>query len=376
MAAVRSVLVVGAGSAGAATAIFLARAGIAVDIAEVQPEVTALGSGITLHGNALRVLDQLGVLDAVIAAGYPFDGLAMRAPDAHGTLLAELPEAKTGGPDLPAVVGMLRPDLARILVARAGQAGATIRLGTACTRLEPTTSEVGVEFTDGSARHYDLVVGADGTRSSIRRLLGIQAGPQPTGLGAWRVYCPRPASVMRTELCYGGPARIAGYTPTGADSMYAFLVVPATSNVGLTPAGQLAAIRELAASYHGPWDAIRAGFTEASAVNYTLIETQILDAPWNRGRVVLIGDAVHACPPTMAQGAAMALEDAAVLSELLIARDRVDDDLWAAFTERRYPRAKWVIDASTEICQWVVSGAMGDVPGRMRQLTELVTVPA
>jgi 2-polyprenyl-6-methoxyphenol hydroxylase-like FAD-dependent oxidoreductase len=376
MPAVSSVLVVGAGIAGAATATFLAREGIAVDLAEIRPEATALGSGITLQGNALRVLKQLGVLDAVRAAGYPFDRFAMRAPDANCSLLAELPEPRSGGPDVPAVVGMYRPDLARILVARAGQAGATIRFGTVCATLEPAADGVGVAFTDGSAGSYDLVVGADGIRSSIRHLLGITAQPRPTGLGTWRVRSPRPAGVSRTELYFGGPARTAGYTPTGAQSLYAFLVVPAADNSGLTPGEQLARIRELLSAYHGPWDEIRASLTEADGVHYTQIESQILDAPWNRGRVVLIGDAAHACPPTLAQGAAMALEDAAVLSELLITHASVSDDLWAAFSARRHARAKWVIDTSTEICQWLLDETLGDLPGRMRQLNELVSAPA
>jgi len=376
MPAVSKVLVVGAGTAGAATAIFLAREGIAVDLVEIQPQMTALGSGITLHGNALRVLKQLGAADEILAAGYSFDGFATRAPDAHSTLVAELPAAKTGGPDLPAMMGILRPDLARILVARAGQAGAKIRFGTACASLEPAADGVGVAFTDSSADHYDLVVGADGIRSSIRRSLGITAGPRPTGLGNWRVLGPRPAGVTRSELYFGGSARTAGYTPTGAESLYAFLVVPADGSAGLTPGEQLTRIQGLLSAYHGPWDEIRASVTAASKVHYTQIETQILDAPWNRGRVVLIGDAAHACPPTMAQGAAMALEDAAVLSELLITHTTVDDDLWATFTERRHARAKWVVDTSTEICRWLVDGTLGDLPGVMRQLNELVGVPA
>lgn len=376
MPAVSSVLVVGAGTAGAATAIFLAREGIAVDVVEIQPEATALGSGITLHGNALRVLKQLGVVDKVIAAGYPFGEFAMRAPDAHGTLLAELPEAKTGGPDLPTVMGILRPDLARILVARAGQEGAKIRFGTACADLEPAADGVGVVFTDGSAGHYDLVVGADGIRSSTRSSLGITAGPRQTGLAEWRVLSPRPPSVTRTELYFGGPAGVAGYTPTGADSLYAFLVVPADGTSGLTLDEQVTRIHGLLSAYHGPWDDIRGSVTAASNVHYTLLQTQILDAPWNRGRVVLIGDAAHACPPTTAQGAALALEDAAVLSELLTTRTIVDDGLWAAFAERRHARAKWIIDTSTEICQWLLDGTLGDLPGAMRQLNELVSVPA
>ncbi|MEU6410349.1 FAD-dependent monooxygenase [Microbispora sp. NPDC046933] len=103
MPAVGNVLIVGGGTAGSALAILLARAGVTVDIAEIQPATTALGSGITLQGNALRVLRDLGVWDRVAAAGFPFDSLGLRAPD--GTLLAEIPDARTGGHDLPATLG-------------------------------------------------------------------------------------------------------------------------------------------------------------------------------------------------------------------------------------------------------------------------------
>src|SRR5215208_6670565 len=109
MPAVNNVLVVGGGAAGTATAILLAEAGVAVDLVEVKPEPATVGSGITLQGNALRVLRRLGVWEQVRAAGYPFDGLGLRAPDPAGTLIVEMPDARTGGPDLPATVGMPRP---------------------------------------------------------------------------------------------------------------------------------------------------------------------------------------------------------------------------------------------------------------------------
>src|SRR5512132_900323 len=79
--AVRSVLVVGAGAAGTATAILLAEAGVSVDLIDVKPDVSTLGSGITLQGNALRVLRQLGVWDQVAQRGFAFDTLGLRAPD-------------------------------------------------------------------------------------------------------------------------------------------------------------------------------------------------------------------------------------------------------------------------------------------------------
>ena len=109
MPAVSTVLVIGAGLAGTAAAIGLADAGIGVDLIDVKPEVGAIGSGITMQGNGLRELRRLGVWDAVRAAGYPFDSLGLRAPDPAGTLLAEIPDARTGGPDLPATLGLPGP---------------------------------------------------------------------------------------------------------------------------------------------------------------------------------------------------------------------------------------------------------------------------
>ena len=103
------------GAAGAAAAILLARAGVAVDLVEATSDVGSTGSGITLQGNALRVFRELGVLDAILAHGYAFDEVGLRAPD--GTVLAVIPDAKTGGEDLPATVGMPRAVRRRLLQA-------------------------------------------------------------------------------------------------------------------------------------------------------------------------------------------------------------------------------------------------------------------
>src|SRR3954464_12116304 len=127
MAAVGNVLIVGGGTAGWALAVLLARGGVAVEIAEIKPDAGALGSGITLQGNALRILRDLGVWERLSASGYAFDVLGLRAPD--GTLIAEIPDARTGGPDLPATLGMNRPELAAVLAEAVRDAGATVRFG-------------------------------------------------------------------------------------------------------------------------------------------------------------------------------------------------------------------------------------------------------
>jgi 2-polyprenyl-6-methoxyphenol hydroxylase-like FAD-dependent oxidoreductase len=370
------VLVVGAGLAGTGTAIHLAAKGVAVDLIEIKPEVAALGSGITLQGNALRELRSLGVWEQVQAAGYATDVTGIRAPDPNGTVVAEIPDAKTGGPDLPAVMGMPRPELAHILADRAAEVGVKLRYGTTFTELVGDDDGVDVTFSDGSTGRYDVVIGADGVRSWTRRALGIELENKPIGMGIWRVFGPRPASVTRTDLFYGGPSYIAGYCPTGENSLYAYIVEAAQDRSTLTPEQQLATMKQLSEAYHGPWDEIRENLTDPSKVNYTWFETHVLPAPWNRGRVVLIGDAAHTCPPTVAQGGAMALEDAVVLAELLTERDTLDQDLWDAFIARRYERAKTVVDASNQLAQWQLDHVQGDIPSLMRSIAVLTSQPA
>jgi 2-polyprenyl-6-methoxyphenol hydroxylase-like FAD-dependent oxidoreductase len=384
MSAVDSVLVVGSGLAGTATAIHLAARGVAVDLVEIKPDVSALGSGITLQGNALRELRSLGVWEQVQAAGYAFDVTGIRAPDPAGTVVAEIPDARTGGPDLPAAMGMPRPELARILVDRATEAGVKIRFGSTFTELRQDDDGVDVTVSDGldgrstggRRERYDLVIGADGVRSRTRRAIGIDLATRSVGMGIWRAFGPRPESVTRTDLYYGGPSYIAGYCPTGEDSLYAYIVEDAQDRSALSPHEQLATMKQLSQAYHGPWDEIRETLTDPARVNYTWFETHVLDGPWNRGRVVLIGDAAHTCPPTIAQGGAMALEDAVVLAELLTERPTLDQDLWNAFTARRYPRAKTVVEASNQLAQWQLDHVEGDIPGLMRSVAQLTSQPA
>ena len=372
MPAVRTVLVIGAGLAGTACAIRLAQAGVVVDLVDKQSDVTALGSGITLQGNALRALRELGVWEQVDKHGYSYDSLGLRAPDPNGTLIAELDEMRTGGTDLPATAGMYRPDLARILTDRAVEVGVRPRWGVAPVALAQDDDGVDVEFNDGTAGRFDLVVGADGVRSWTRQAIGIEVQTTPTGMGIWRVFTRRPESVTRTDLYYGGPSYIAGYCPTGPDTLYAYIVEKAQDRFSTTPEEKLSVIRDLETAYHGPWDDIRDLITDPATVNYTWFETHVVPAPWNRGRVVIIGDAAHVCPPTVAQGGAQALEDALVLTELLRDRDAVDDDLWQTFMDRRFARAAEVVEASLQLGRWLQDGVRGDVPGLMHRVATLV----
>ncbi len=374
MAAVETALVVGAGSAGCVVAAVLARDGVDVDIVETQNDVTALGSGITIQGNALRVLREIGAWEAASDAGYAFDTTGIRIPD--GTLVAELDDIKTGGPDLPATLGMERRHLAEILVDSASAAGATLSFGMTVANFDDEGAGVDVTFSDGTNSRYDLVIGADGVKSTVRDMIGITTRPEPTGMGIFRVFTSRPDSVERTDLCYAGPAYIAGYCPTGEDSLYAYIVEPMQDREEMPPEDQLAYMRELSGAYQGPWEDIRELMIDPATVHYTWFEKMILEPPWWRGRVVLIGDAAHTCPPTIAQGAAQAMEDALVLGESLLAHSDLASAL-DAFMDRRYDRAKTVVDASVQVGQWMIDDDPdADIPGLFMRTLGALCEPA
>ncbi|WP_253870671.1 FAD-dependent monooxygenase [Promicromonospora umidemergens] len=377
MSAVQNVGIVGAGAAGLATAILLAEAGADVVVYEAKPTLGALGSGITLQGNALRALDRLGVWDQVRERSFSFDLLGIRAPGPEAPLVAEMPDNKMGGPDYPATAGMYRPDLAEIMLARARELGATVRSGTRVTALTQTDGAVTLALeTDAGAEQvtHELVVGADGLNSAVRDLIGIETRPEPNGMGIFRAFVRRPAEADHTELVFGGPSYIAGFCPTGEDTMYAYLVEDKQDRQGMTPEEGSKIMAEMARPYGAHWNAIRAQLEEGvEHLNYTWFTSHVVAEPWNRGRVVIIGDAAHSCPPTVAQGAAQALEDALVLGDVLTRHATVSDELWAEFHERRVPRATTVVEASNQIASWLLAHERGDVQGMHTTISDLVS---
>lgn len=376
MTSLRTVLVVGGGAAGNAVTIQLRRAGIAVDLVEAKADWNATaGSGITLQGNALRVLRTLGVWEAVQASGFGFGSVGITAPD--GTVVHEQRDIRSGGDDLPATVGMQRPQLQRILIDAVRASGATVRLGVTAVSLEQDADGVSVRFSDGTEGRYGLVIAADGVGSATRAAIGIEEKPEPTGMAIWRIAAPRPAGVVRTDLTYGGRAYIAGYCPTSDTTLYAYVVEANRDRAAIAPESFADEMRALTGEYGGFWREITAHITDPEKVNYTWFDRMLVEGSWHRGRVVLAGDAAHCCPPTIAQGAAMSLEDAVVLAELLTGSETWDDALLQAYYERRVPRVRAVVEASVQIGQWQLDGVRdADVPGLMgRTMTMLKELP-
>ncbi|MGA5297646.1 FAD-dependent monooxygenase [Streptomyces koyangensis] len=374
-----TILVVGGGITGSTMAVLLRRVGLDVELAEAAPDWnTGAGSGITLHGNALRVLREAGVWDEVRMAGHGFGTIGLTAVD--GSLLHEERSLPAGGDDLPATFGIERPRLQSILAAAVRASGVRVRLGVRAQVTAQYGNSVEVAYNDSESRRYALVIAADGLHSTLRAAVGITDTPKATGMAAWRAIVPRPPGLDRTNLTYGAPVHIAGYCPTGPDTIYAYLVESTKPRSELPPpASHAAHMRALAAPYGGHWPAIRAHLTDSSQVNYSRFSRLLVRNAWHRGRVVLAGDAAHSCPPTLAQGAAMGLEDASVLSGLLADEPPAawDDALLTRYHDRRSRRAATVVEASVRIGRWLLdSSPHADIPHLMnRTMTMLRQMP-
>lgn len=364
MKAIERVLIVGGGIAGLSAAIAARQAGIEVDLVEADPAWATVGVGLNLQPNALRAVGRLGVLGEILAAGFGHDGA--RTIDADGRVLAESEEGpRLAGPDYPSAAGAPRPALAAVLKARAAALGARARAGVTVSGLTLGAEAVDARFTDGGRERYDLVIGADGIASSIRRMVfDFTLAPQFTGQGVWRFTTERPAQVDRPVLCRGGPSS-AGLIPLTRESMYLFLVENGVEEGRRIPREDLpATLARLLDGFGGPIGEIAARLGPDSNVVYRPFEWVIAPAPWYRSRVLLIGDAAHASTAHLSAGGGMAIEDAVVLGELLAAR-MDPEELLRTFMRRRYDRCVLVARNSRLLGEIEQGKVTGVDPGRV-----------
>jgi 2-polyprenyl-6-methoxyphenol hydroxylase-like FAD-dependent oxidoreductase len=353
MPSVEKVLVVGGGIGGLSTAIGLRRAGVGVDVVELNPAWDVYGVGIIQPGNAVRALDSLGLAQQAIEQGFGFSGSRMHLAD--GTLVHNQDAPPLAGPGYPPMNGITRPRLHEIFTSAVLASGARVVLGESVERIDQLADRVDVTLTDGTRASYDLVVGADGINSRVRAMVfDPDLRPSYTGQVCWRYNVPRPEDVDGIWMFMGSHGK-AGIVPLAPDLAYMLLIEepPADGKgeplVRLPTEGLAARFRERLAEYSGIIGELRDRYVvDDAAVVYRPVERVLLPAPWYRGRVVVIGDAAHATSPHIGQGAAMAIEDAVVLADEL-AGDKPVDEALASFMERRQPRAQFVYDTSRRI---------------------------
>ncbi len=367
----RRVLIVGGGIGGLTLATALGQRGIRADLVEIEAKPEVGGVGILQYGNALRALRGLGLFEACLETGFQTD--TYRYFDAAGEQLARLQLLRIADPDRPAINMLPRPALQRILTDGAVQAGAQLRYGLGVAKIAHSATHVAVNFTDSSHADYDLIVGADGIRSTMRGLIYGPIAPVYTGQGCWRVTLARPPD-LDYQCMYMGIGVKAGLIPLTEKTMYLLVVTNEPGNPRMTADRLHEMLRKRLAGFSGRVGAIRDSISDTDAVLYVPIEEVILPPPWHLGRVLLIGDAAHASSPHIAQGAAMAIEDAVVLAELTAGEQPLPEIL-ESFMQRRYERCKFVQDLSRQVGE---DGAESDpqkCAERDRRMKEVFAVP-
>ncbi|MFF7701149.1 FAD-dependent monooxygenase [Streptomyces lydicus] len=342
----RTALIVGAGMGGLTAASALARRGWQVEIAEISPAGATSGWGLCLTGPSLRALDELGLADPCLAAGYGMS--VITHVDVDGRVADEVRLPRLIGAERPAVVGMGRPALYRTLREHADRCGVVVHHGLTVVAVEQEGEQVRVQMSDGTHRRVALLVGADGIRSSVRRLLGLETSVAYHGQMVWRALVPRPPWATGIHQ-FAGQSNTAGLVPISDSLAYAFVTENGAEWSVLPDVELVPLLRQLLEGFPGRVEEIRSLLAAGStSVVRRPVLTAFLDGAWNRGTGVVIGDAAHAPAPQMASGAALAIEDGAVLAQELDCHTSIGAGL-DAFVSRRAQRCRTLVENSVAI---------------------------
>jgi 2-polyprenyl-6-methoxyphenol hydroxylase-like FAD-dependent oxidoreductase len=328
------VIVVGGGIAGLSAAIGLRRSGHEVIVLERAPRIDPVGAGITLFANAMSALARLGVREAVAAQGAPARRSAILTWE--GRELAQVPRDLLEG-----TIAVHRADLQAGLAGAAGE----VRLGVGVTAVEQDGGGVVARGADGSEERGDLLVGADGLGSVVRRAIA-DVPIRYAWYTAWRGVSPVPVEPGRLTESWGVGERF-GLVDIGRGRTYWFATKNAPEGETDEPGGRKAEIVRRFSGWHEPIAAVAEAADEGGILRNDVYYLEPLRR-WSEGRVVLVGDAAHATTPGVGQGAAQAIEDAVVLAGRLAP----GGDLAAALAEYeaiRRPRAEAVLKMSRRV---------------------------
>jgi 2-polyprenyl-6-methoxyphenol hydroxylase-like FAD-dependent oxidoreductase len=365
------IAIIGGGIGGLTSAIALRKNGHDVTVIERDPTWSVYGVGIIQQSNVLRAAKELGILDAYLAAGVGFDAVEIFTPT--GQKVARVPGyAVVEG--LPANLGIGRPALHALLGDAAKAAGAQIRLGIVAHRIDDNADAVELAFSDGSSGSFDIVIGTDGISSSTRAaILPDAEKPAFTGQSVWRYNFPRPEDLDALQV-YNGPTGV-GFVPISRTTMYMYVTTPDTDHLRREKAGLAAKMREKMANTAPAIRQLAEFITDDDGVVYRPLETLFLHGPWHAGRVVLLGDAVHATTPHLGQGAGMAIEDSIVLADE-ISKATSPEEAFTAYRARRFERCRFIVEKSLAICHGQIGkGRPVDNAAATREMFAVVAQP-
>jgi 2-polyprenyl-6-methoxyphenol hydroxylase-like FAD-dependent oxidoreductase len=328
------VLIIGGGIGGLAVALALQRVGIEVAVFEKSREIREVGAGLAIWANAIKALEQIGVGEAVLAAGAEMHDYQFRSADGETLIRVSIDDMtqKVGAPS----ICIRRADMQNTLY-RALDEG-VVRLGANCVGFTQDDGGVTARFADGREERGGLLIGADGIKSVTR---DTQFGPtrlRYSGYKCWRSITPFGDSTSfplgSWWLLWGRGARF-GMSYVGGGNVYWYAMVNAPEGASDPAEGRKRRVLEAFRGWSAPVQALIEATPEASIIPTDLYD--VVPIPrWGTGRVTLLGDAAHATTPNLGQGACQAIEDAVILAKDLAMSKGLSDCATAIAALRRY----------------------------------------
>lgn len=351
---VKRVIIIGGGIGGLCAAISLRRMGLDVEVYEQAEELRMAGAGLTIWANAIKALRKLGLADRVIESGSKIDRGELRTYGGRvlsSTSTGEL-EERFGEP----TIAIHRADLHEILLDALPQG--TVRLNKRCERFEEDEENISVSFTDGEIARADLLVGADGIHSVVRRQLFPEVKLRYSGYTTWRgvVETRDEAALGKTSETWGCGARF-GIVRIDRERVYWFSTANVEAGRRLSPDETRSFLMEYFKGWHHPVELLIKSTPAEHILHNDIYDIEPMKK-WCRGRVALLGDSAHPTTPNMGQGACMAIESSLALARCL----RLEDDLRESlrrYERERMPRTAWITEQSQRI------GRIGQIENRL-----------
>ncbi len=307
------VVVVGAGIGGLASAVALTRAGIDVRVLERGGELHEVGAVLGVGCNAMRALRQLGLADEVASISSEVRWFEHRT--SSGRVLARWPTGKVADNLGEPIMAASRPELLGTIAAAVPDG--VVRLSAECIDVDASPEAATARLGDGSEERGALLIGADGGTSTVRERTG-GAPLRYSGYTEWRGIVVLAGATPAVQVQIYGPGLVFGTVPLADDRVGWFARWATPAGGRDAPAGAKDKLLELFGGWAEPVPEVIAACEEQQ-----IARADIFDLPgerrWGEGRVTLLGDAAHATQPTLGQGAALALEDAAVLARCIAA---------------------------------------------------------
>ena len=348
MAASRTIFVAGAGIGGLTAALALANSGFRVVVLEKAEHLEEVGAGLQLSPNASSILIGLGLKERLVARAVTPEAISIMSARA-GREIIRLPLGEAASLRAGAPYWVIhRADLQAALQAQVNDhPDIELRLG--CQFEDAAVHAKGLTVVQrrGNKRQQDLalaLIGADGIWSTVRQRLFPQVQPQFSGLIAWRgtlgvTQLPREYTGRRVQLWMGPSAHLVAYPISGGRQINVVAIVPGTWNTpGWSAAGDGLELKNAFAASRWPGPA-RMMINAVDSWRKWALFTLPGGGEWTSGAIGLLGDAAHAMLPFAAQGAGMAIEDAAVLAKCL-SEDHADTAATVAVALKRYARLR------------------------------------